>query len=458
MSERREEPTPIVPVRRGNPTLAVLSLGCRANQEEVECLLGTLCDRGFDLVPFGSPADWILINGCSVTVAGESDTRQAIRRAARVSGGRGKIIVTGCYAQKEPAQAAQIGADLVVGNSEKWRLPDLLATAAEDGRACAEILVGEDPTTHRFLQHGRASSGFRTRAAIKVQDGCDERCTYCIVPRLRGRGVSRDPEEVLAEARVLVSSGHPEVTLTGIHTASYRWEQVGLAGLLRRLLEVSGLMRIRLNSLGPQWIGPELIEVLASSPRFCRHLHLPLQSGDATILRLMGRGYTPQDYERTVTAVRERIPEVAIGADVMVGFPGEDEERFARTLRLLEETRPAYLHIFPYSERPGTAALRLPKRVEEREKRARAKRLACLDHDLRTHYLRRSEGEAHELLVEAKKDRDRRPQGLTDTAIRVSIDADPPAGSWVRVRLRWIGSARRMLGELCPASDSRGTR
>ncbi len=431
------------------PTVAVLSLGCRANQEEIESLLSALRDRGFQAVPFGAPADWTVVNTCSVTMAGESDARQAIRRAARVSGG-GRVVVTGCFAQRDPVEAARIGADLVVGNADKWRLPDLLASAAAGAAACTGILFQPDPTTRRFLLHGRRSSGYRTRAALKIQDGCDERCTYCIIPSLRGRSVSRDPEEILDQARVLVGAGHPEITLTGIHSASYGADRGegknGLAALLRRLLEVSGLWRIRVNSLEPQWVGTELLDVLASSSRFCRHLHLPLQSGDARVLKRMGRGYSPGEYRDVVERARQRIPRVAIGADVMTGFPGEDEEAFGNTLALLEEVRPAYLHVFPFSRRPGVAALRLPGAVDERVKRARAKRLARLDAELRAAFLRASEGEVHELFVEAKEDGAGRPQGLTDHYIRVALDGEPPAGSRVRVRLGWTGNPRTMRG------------
>jgi threonylcarbamoyladenosine tRNA methylthiotransferase MtaB len=430
-----------------SPTVAFLSLGCRANQEEIECILGSLREKGFRLTEFGKPADWVVINTCSVTSAGESDTRQMIRRAVRDSGG-GRIVVTGCYAQQDPVTAARLGADLVIGNSEKWRLPDLIALAAAGTEACTGILFQPDPTTQRFLRHGNRASGYRTRAALKIQDGCDERCTYCIIPSLRGRGVSRDPDEVLCEARTLVASGHPEITLTGIHSASYRWGEGGLDALLRRLLEVPGLRRIRVNSLEPQWVGPELIDTIASSERFARHLHLPLQSGDAGVLKRMGRGYSPDEYGRVVRAARERIRGVAIGADVMVGFPGEDEAAFERSAALLESVRPAYLHVFPYSERPGTAACRLPGPVTPRIARTRAAHLAQLDRRFRSAFLEASEGEEHEILIEARRDRQGRRLGLTDTFIRVAIPTEQPPGSWARVQLRYTGDPREMTGEM----------
>jgi threonylcarbamoyladenosine tRNA methylthiotransferase MtaB len=428
------------------PTVAVLSLGCRANQEEIECILGSLRERGFRLTDFGRPADWVVINTCSVTSAGESDARQMIRRAVRESGG-GRIVVTGCYAQMDPDAAARLGADLVVGNGEKWRLPELLASAAEGADGCTGVLFAPDPTTRQFLRHASQASGYRTRAALKIQDGCDERCTYCIIPALRGRGVSRDPEEVLAEAHKLVASGHPEITLTGIHSASYRWEGAGLASLLDRLLDVEGLRRIRVNSLEPQWVDAALIEAIASSPRFARHLHLPLQSGDAAVLKRMGRGYSPGDYARVIEQARRRIPGVAIGADVMVGFPGEEEDAFQRTAALIEDVRPAYLHVFPYSARPGTAAGKLPGAVDPRTARSRADRLGRLDRELRSDFLRACEGEEHEILLESRRDRQGRLLGLTDTFIHVAVATARPVGSWIRVRLRWGGSPRQMIGE-----------
>jgi threonylcarbamoyladenosine tRNA methylthiotransferase MtaB len=360
------------------------------------------------------------------------------------------VVVTGCFAQRDPEAAARLGADLVVGNAQKWRIPDLLASAASGTEACTGILFDRDPTTRRFLGHAREASGYRTRAALKIQDGCDERCTYCIIPTLRGRSVSRPAEEVLAEARVLVGAGHPEITLTGIHSASYgagRGE-ANLAALLGRLLSVEGLRRIRVNSLEPQWVDEELLDALAASPRFCRHLHLPLQSGDERVLKRMGRGYGPQDYRSVVERARERMPGVAIGADVMVGFPGEDDAAFENTVALLDAVRPAYLHVFPFSERPGVAALRIPGSVGETVKRARAKHLAARDRAYREAFLRAAEGETHDLLLEAKRDRQGRLQALTDTYIRVAVETDRTPGSWVRARLRWTGDARRMLGEI----------
>ncbi|MBD3163464.1 MAG: MiaB/RimO family radical SAM methylthiotransferase [Candidatus Eisenbacteria bacterium] len=435
------------PIGGAAPTVAVFSHGCRANQEEIECLLGALRDRGFRPVPFGGSADWTIINTCSVTHAGEADARRTIRRAVRLSGG-GRVVVTGCFAQRDPADAARLGADLVVGNGEKWRIPDLLTSAASGEGSCTGVLFQADPTTRRFLGHGTRPSGFRTRAALKVQDGCDERCTYCIIPSLRGRSVSRDPDEVLAEARLLVESGHQEITLTGIHTAAYGADRGGpnLAGLLRRLLAVERLERIRLNSLEPQWVDAELLDTLASSPRFCRHLHLPLQSGDAGVLKRMGRGYRPEAYREVAARARAAIPGVGIGADVMVGFPGEDEEAYANTVALLEEVRPSYLHVFPYSERPGVASARLPGRVDEETKRRRARRLAALDRRFRTAFLRAADGAVHDLIVEAKEDRAGGAQCLTDTYIRVAVETDRSAGSWVTARLRWIGDPRRMRG------------
>jgi threonylcarbamoyladenosine tRNA methylthiotransferase MtaB len=434
-------------------TIAVHSLGCRANQEEIECLLGSLVDRGFRPVPFGGPADWTVINTCSVTCAGESDARQAIRRAIRSSGGR--VVVTGCYAQRDPEGAARLGAHLVVGNSEKWRLPDLITMGPRDGDSCTRILFNADPTNRRFLRHGRGPSPYRTRAALKIQDGCDERCTYCIIPSLRGRSVSRPIEEVLSEAETLADSGYGEITLTGIHSASYGADfgEHGptLAHLLIRLLDVAGLRRIRINSLEPQWVGDDLITALASSSRFCRHLHLPLQSGDPGILKRMGRGYAPDDYRRVVERTRSSIPGVSIGADVMVGFPGEEEAAFANTVRLLEEVRPAYLHVFPYSERPGIAAERLGAPVGERVKKVRARIVAELDRRLRSEFLKAREAEEHEVLIEGRR-RGREAHALTDQFVRVVIPGEGAAGSWTRVRLRWVGDPMRMMGEPCEAA------
>jgi threonylcarbamoyladenosine tRNA methylthiotransferase MtaB len=442
-------PNPRIAHRQAQPpTVAVMSLGCRANQEEIECLLGNLGDRGFKQVPFGQAADWVILNTCSVTGAGESDARQAIRRAIR-SVGSGKVVVTGCFAQRDPGAISKMGAHLVVGNADKWRLPGiLLGEGSGDPQSVAnEILHRQDPTASQFLRHGLRASGYRTRAAIKVQDGCDEHCTYCIIPMLRGRSVSRPVNQVLDEARVLVASGFSEITLTGIHTASYTANGVRLSGLLRKLLDVRGLRRIRVNSLEPQWVDRELIGTLASSDRFCRHVHLPLQSGDDRVLKRMGRGYSANDYRTIVSAIRDEIPGVAIGADVLAGFPGEGPDAADRTVALLEDVRPAYLHVFPYSPRPGTSSEKLGLSVPVAIKLARSARLRLLDSVLRREFLVSSEGQVHEILVEDKRGQDGLFQAMTDTAIRVAVAASTQAGLWINVRLRATGSHRFMLGD-----------
>ncbi|MBC7104304.1 MAG: MiaB/RimO family radical SAM methylthiotransferase, partial [Firmicutes bacterium] len=318
------------------PRVSIYTLGCKANQADSAALAGLFRERGYEVVEFPAPAEVYIINTCTVTHLGDKKSRQAIRRAARANPGA-VVVVTGCYAQVAPEAVAGLpGVRLVVGTGDRGRLVELVEEVARTGRP--RVLVGDARRRREFEELGPALYPTRVRAWVKIQEGCDNFCTYCIVPRARGPVRSRRPEGVVQEVRRLAAEGYGEVVLTGIHIGAYGRDlgDVDLAGLLRRLADLPGLKRLRLSSIEPPEVTPELIRLMAESPVICRHLHIPLQSADDRVLFRMGRRYTAEDYRRLMEAVRAQVPGVAVTTDVMVGFPGEDEEAFRRTRDFVE--------------------------------------------------------------------------------------------------------------------------
>lgn len=453
--------------RRERPTVSVHALGCKANLEEMECLLSQLADAGYEVVRFGEPADWTIVNTCTVTAAADSDSRQFLRRACA---GGGKVIATGCFAQRSPGALAAIeGVSWVVGNQEKpslaqWIL-DADATAAESlgsanvrlshpmagvpERASASVhpmvRVAADPTLTEFSSYGSGTAGRRTRATLKIQDGCDEHCTFCVIPQVRGASRSRSLDSVRAEAARLAASGYREIALTGINTALWGRDldaSLGLPEILRTVAAVPGIARVRLNSLEPQYLCEEWIEAIASDRRICRHLHLPLQSGDATVLKRMNRRYGPLHYAKVVERAVTRIPELAVGADVLVGFPGETDRQFETTRSLLASLPLAYLHVFSYSERPETSAPRLGEDVPVEERKRRSSLLRELGLELRVRFHRGLQGTVQEVLPEGPSG-PAHWQGLTDNYVRVRFpwQGGAPENRLHRVRLESGGSS-----------------
>jgi threonylcarbamoyladenosine tRNA methylthiotransferase MtaB len=339
-------------------TASVITLGCKVNQCDGAEIAAALAARGHRLVGRGRRADTYVVNTCTVTATADAKARKLIRRLARRSPGS-QIIVTGCLAQRDPASLAALsGVTAVVPNSQKANLVDLISPPG-------------DPAATGQL----ASPGSRIRAFLKVQDGCDHRCAYCAVPSARGQPISKPLSQAAAEVERLASAGAPEVVLCGIRLGAYGRDRQGetLAGLLRRLRSVSSL-RLRLSSLEPMDITDELIAEMADHPTLCRHVHLPLQSGDDSVLAAMNRTYTAADFRRLTAALRSIWPEVALSTDVIAGFPGETDEQFARTCAFVREVGFSRLHVFPYSPRPGTPAANRPP-VPPHVKRERVQRL-----------------------------------------------------------------------------------
>lgn len=439
--------------------VAFKSLGCRVNFEEIECLRGRFVDSGWKQVSFESEADLYVINTCTVTGLADADSRKSIRRAVRKKPENGLVAVTGCYAQRDPeALRALDGVDLVLGNREKAALYEHVTRFREDRRLAGEIWVDAEPTTQQFLEHGSASGNrtqgtMRTRATLKIQDGCDERCTYCIIPSVRGDSVSRPLEEIVREARRIRESGYRELALTGVNTGSWGRDlagtredigERGLARVVRALQELDLGMRYRLNSLEPETVSDALLDALEESPSFAPHFHVPLQHGDSKILRRMGRGYDASFYREVILRIHERFEAAGIGADVMVGFPTEDDASFESSRALLAELPLSYLHVFTYSERNGTAATRMTGHVDDRTKKQRSRLLHELEDRLRLAFLDRLTGTEATVLVETKRGPRGGLTGLTGNYARCELpeSSDARENEFWTVRLETRGDAR----------------
>jgi threonylcarbamoyladenosine tRNA methylthiotransferase MtaB len=333
----------------------VQNFGCRATQADGAALESLLAGKGLEASGERAAADLVVLNTCTVTSSADDDVRQTIRRVHRENP-EARILVTGCYAQRAPEElAAMAGVEWVVGNSHKTQIADLVTSAPYHGN----ILVGDIFTQHDFLSAPvEDAAGDRTRPNLKIQDGCDNRCSFCIIPFVRGRSRSAPAGQVIEQVQAL-SQRYREVVLSGINLGRWGREpgsQMRLAGLVRRLLAETQVERLRLSSVEPMDFSDDLMGLMASSARIARHVHAPLQSGSDGVLRRMHRKYRPRHYADRVTKARALMPDSAIGADVMVGFPGETDADFEESRRFIEEMPFTYLHVFTYSERPGTPA------------------------------------------------------------------------------------------------------
>ncbi|MDI6892357.1 MAG: tRNA (N(6)-L-threonylcarbamoyladenosine(37)-C(2))-methylthiotransferase MtaB [Actinomycetota bacterium] len=388
-------------------TFSICTLGCKVNQYESERIIQDFLSYGFELVDFSDEADVYIINTCTVTNVSNHKSRQVIRRAI----GRNPpalVIVTGCYVNAFPEELRELdGVDMLIKNEDKPHLAELVVGKVSPGSSRESHRVSPRPRLH-------------TRALLKVQDGCDRFCSYCIVPYARGKPLSISRGRVLAEATRLAEAGIKEIVVTGVNLGRYGCDLpngTNLEGLLADLARIPGLARIRLSSIEPLDITAGLITLISSNLIFCRHLHIPLQSGSDEILRAMNRNYTGEDYVGIIEEIRDKMPGVAITTDVMVGFPGETEEHFKRTKDLISRVRPRKIHVFRFSPRLGTLACSLPGRVSFDVKKRRSAELIELGEELARDFIGGFVGRRLEVLVE-KLVEDNLLTGLTDNYIR----------------------------------------
>jgi len=430
-------------------TVAFATLGCKLNQFDTTELQAALEARGLRTVPFEEPAQLYVINTCTVTARADQSDRQAIRRAV-ARNPDALVVVTGCYAQTNPAAVAAIpGVDLVLGTRDRHALPDLLGELGKRARPLVRVgdvfAAGPDPV----IRLRRFAPGY-TRAFVKVQDGCQHRCSFCIVPFARGGSRSQPVAAVVEQVEALVAAGYREVVLTGVDLGHYGWDllpRTTLAALVRRLTAVPGLGRLRLSSILPAYFTSELLETIAGDPRVCRHLHVPLQSGSDRILRAMRRPYNVRLYRGLVERLAAALPDLGLGTDVITGFPGETAGDFAETEALLGDLPFTYFHVFSYSDRRGTEAARLAApRVAPAEVRRRTARLRRLGAARQRAFREAQLGRELPVLVLEHREREGLV-GLTGHYLEVAFAGpDRLRGGFARVRATGL-DGDRLRGE-----------
>jgi len=409
--------------QRDTMRIRVDSIGCRLNISEIEEMARNFAGAGHRLVGPGEVADLYVFNSCAVTHVAARKSRQVIRQMRRANP-QAAVIVTGCYAELSPAEIEALGVDMVVGNEGKDRLPELLAEAGlvRD----ADLVPAVDASPHHSLL---TEDGSHTRAFVKVQDGCDNRCTFCIVTVARGAGRSRPLAEVIAEVNRLVSLGYQEAVLSGVHLGSYGhdWgDSRGLRNLVQKVLGETDLPRLRLSSLEPWDLTPDFFD-LWQDERLLPHLHLPLQSGSEAVLRRMARRTTKGQFAQLIGAARQAIPDVSITTDIIAGFPGETDQEFEESLAFVEEMAFAKLHIFRYSLREGTAAATMKRHVSTQVAQTRSQRMHRLNAELEAAFRRSFVGRTMPVLWESGEPYGFGLQwsGLTGNYLRVITQTGP---------------------------------
>ncbi|MBE0339645.1 tRNA (N(6)-L-threonylcarbamoyladenosine(37)-C(2))-methylthiotransferase MtaB [Paenibacillus sp. 23TSA30-6] len=394
------------------PSVAFYTLGCKVNFYDTEAIWQLFKNEGYEQVDFDEQtADVYLINTCTVTNTGDKKSRQIIRRAIRRNPDA-IVAVTGCYAQTSPAEIMDIpGVDLVIGTQDRDKIIPFVQEIQESRqpvnavRNIMKTRVFEEMDVPDFANH--------TRAFLKIQDGCNNFCTFCIIPWSRGLSRSRDAASIMAQARQLVHAGYKEIVLTGIHTGGYGddMDNYDLSDLLWDLEKVEGLERIRISSIEASQIDEKMLDVLNRSTKLVRHFHIPLQAGDDTVLKRMRRKYTTEEFYNKMLMIRKAMPDVAITTDVIVGFPGETDEMYRNGYELMKKIGFSEMHVFPYSKRSGTPAARMEDQVDEDVKNARVHELIDLSEQMQLAYAEKFVGQVLEVIPEVA------PKGTEDSGM-----------------------------------------
>ena len=426
------------------PTVAFHTLGCKVNHYETEAIWQLFKEQGYERVEYENMSDVYVINTCTVTNTGDKKSRQVIRRAVRKNPDA-VICVTGCYAQTSPAEIMAIpGVDIVVGTQDRVKMLDYIKQFKEERQPINA--VGNIMKNRVYEELDVPAFTDRTRASLKIQEGCNNFCTFCIIPWARGLMRSRDPQEVIRQAQQLVHAGYKEIVLTGIHTGGYGedMKEYNLARLLRDIeSQVKGLKRLRISSIEASQITDEVIEVLNDSKIIVNHLHIPIQSGSDTVLKRMRRKYTMEFFAERITRLKEALPGLAVTSDVIVGFPGETEEEFMETYNFIKEHKFSELHVFPYSKRTGTPAARMEDQIDEEVKNERVHRLIALSDQLANEYASNYEEEVVEVIPEElykESGNGNLYVGYTDNYLKVVFPAtEEMVGQIVKVKITKAG-------------------
>ena len=417
-------------------TVAFHTLGCKVNHYETEAIWQLFKDANYERVEFETNADVFVINTCTVTNTGDKKSRQIIRRAIRQNPDA-VVCVTGCYAQTSSAEIMEIpGVDIVVGTQDRHKLLDYIQQFQDERQPINGVGNIMKNRTYEELEVPYFTD--RTRASLKIQEGCNNFCTFCIIPWARGLMRSRDPEKVVEQATQLVNSGYKEIVLTGIHTGGYGQDlkHYNLAQLLRDLDTIEGLERIRISSIEASQLTDEVIDVIGNSNKVVRHLHIPLQSGSDDVLKRMRRKYTMAHFSERLTKLHQALPDLAVTSDVIVGFPGESEDEFQETYDFIVNHHFSELHVFPYSPRIGTPAARMDNQIDEETKNVRVHKLISLSNQLAKEYASKFEDEVLEVIPEEMGEEPHTLVGYADNYMKVKFEGDDSLiGQIVKVKI-----------------------
>ncbi|ORX23431.1 tRNA (N(6)-L-threonylcarbamoyladenosine(37)-C(2))-methylthiotransferase MtaB [Thermoanaerobacterium sp. PSU-2] len=404
--------------------VSFFTLGCKVNQYETEAMAEIFKSSGYDVVRFDEYADVYVINTCTVTGRGDMKSRQEIRKAKKINPDS-VVAVVGCYSQVALNEVLNIPeVNVVLGTKNKGEIVKLVEKAANANKVIAVEDIFKD---RKFEELKISAQEGHTRAYLKIQDGCNQYCTYCIIPYARGPIRSRKPNDILDEVKRLKDNGYKEVVLTGIHVASYGkdLENVNLLDIIKMIHEIDGIERIRLSSIEPTFLTEDFVREVSLLPKFCRHYHISLQSGSDSVLKRMGRRYTTSEYKTIIERVRKYIKDVAITTDVMVGFPGETEKEFNETYNFVKDIQFSKMHVFKYSRRAGTKAADYPDQIKNSVKEERSKILIKLSEECELKFYRKFLGSTLNVLFEQRtKELDDYVEGLTDNYIRVAVETD----------------------------------
>ena len=417
-------------------TVAFHTLGCKVNHYETEAIWQLFKDANYERVEFETNADVFVINTCTVTNTGDKKSRQIIRRAIRQNPDA-VVCVTGCYAQTSSAEIMEIpGVDIVVGTQDRHKLLDYIQQFQEERQPINGVGNIMKNRTYEELEVPYFTD--RTRASLKIQEGCNNFCTFCIIPWARGLMRSRDPEKVVEQATQLVNSGYKEIVLTGIHTGGYGQDlkNYNLAQLLRDLDTIEGLERIRISSIEASQLTDEVIDVIGNSNKVVRHLHIPLQSGSDDVLKRMRRKYTMAHFSERLTKLHQALPDLAVTSDVIVGFPGESEDEVQETYDFIVNHHFSELHVFPYSPRIATPAARMDNQIDEETKNVRVHKLISLSNQLAKEYASKFEDEVLEVIPEEMGEEPQTLVGYADNYMKVRFEGDDSLiGQIVKVKI-----------------------
>ena len=417
-------------------TVAFHTLGCKVNHYETEAIWQLFKDANYERVEFETNADVFVINTCTVTNTGDKKSRQIIRIAIRQNPDA-VVCVTGCYAQTSSAEIMEIpGVDIVVGTQDRHKLLDYIQQFQDERQPINGVGNIMKNRTYEELEVPYFTD--RTRASLKIQEGCNNFCTFCIIPWARGLMRSRDPEKVVEQATQLVNSGYKEIVLTGIHTGGYGQDlrNYNLAQLLRDLDTIEGLERIRISSIEASQLTDEVIDVIGNSNKVVRHLHIPLQSGSDDVLKRMRRKYTMAHFSERLTKLHQALPDLAVTSDVIVGFPGESEDEFQETYDFIVNHHFSELHVFPYSPRIGTPAARMDNQIDEETKNVRVHKLISLSNQLAKEYASKFEDEVLEVIPEEMGEEPHTLVGYADNYMKVRFEGDDSLiGQIVKVKI-----------------------